>query len=701
MNHSEQASLSLRPLFAQDFYKVPVYQRNYDWGEPQIQQLVEDINDFANAEETSFYYIGSLVVHQKSDYFEVLDGQQRFTTLTLLMCYLKYRLPQLFKFYAKINLEFESRPKSEKILKKIYDVVSTTPAPQNKPTEALLELMNGISLKDFNPSIVSGFKIISRVVESSIEWEGDETSLTKFTQYLLEKVKMLRVNVPKNTDVTHYFEVMNNRGEQLEKHEIVKADLLSAVQDNEQDMVTIQKIWLACSDMSRYAQTRFSVVERKIIFGTSCEDFKYSNFNGLRDAISCEANGNLSNKSNTKSGITFTLDASLTLDDSLTLGQTLRVKNGSASNNDNEGREERFTSVIDFPNFLMQVLRLYVKKSSENELPALDDKAMITSFKQHIGDDAEKAKAFVFVLLKYRYLFDRFIVKREKTGDKGDDWSLKHYKLGENGSSYVSTFSRLDDSEADNGSCLMLLSAFHVSYPTNSRKNWLSAALYWLDQQDKPVSSEAYLWFLEELAKAFMLNRYLTGAPQDYLYFIYKIDQSSRDITVKSDAKVLANVDYAKDFLSYGPVRLFVFNYLDYLLWKEADIDIKRTVDNIDCKSVFRFSMNNSVEHFSPQTPKANEKLDSMTLHSFGNLCLLTNSDNSSLSNDGPEQKASILNLKRASMAPLSLKLELMMIKAAEWGDSSEKAKRIIEDHEKGMLKILVGNLDFTKLENR
>lgn len=717
--NSEQPSLSLQQLFKQDFYKVPVYQRNYDWGESQIQQLVEDINDFAKSNKAGFYYIGSLVVHQKTDYFEVLDGQQRFTTLTLLMCYLKYHLPSLFEFYEKPNLGFESRPKSENTLKKLCEVASTA-APKDKAREALLELINGISLKDFNPSIVNGFKIIDRVVARSIELEGGgkdgeienaESPLITFAKYLLSNVKILRVNVPKNTDVTHYFEVMNNRGEQLEKHEIVKADLLSAVQKNEHDMATVQKIWLACSDMSRYAQTRFSVAERKLIFENNCEGFKYNNFNDLRDAIyPDDANGNSTTRNSIESTSTESTSKerskTFTLDDSLTLGQAVEANDGNESKDEDDGREERFSSVIDFPNFLMQVLRLYVKNNSTDKLPPLDDKALIKTFKKHIGDDADKAKSFVFTLLKYRYLFDRFIVKREKTGGKGEDWSLKHYKFGKNGSSYVNTFSRLDDSEADNDSCLMLLCAFHVSYPTNSRKNWLSAALYWLEQRDKPVSSEAsvsskeYVLFLEALAKAFMVNRYLLAEPQDYPHFIYNIKQVSSEVTVKSDAEILAGVDYAKDFLNYGQVRMFVFNYLDYLLWKDKATEIRSADVKIDYKSGFRFSMNNSVEHFSPQTPKANEKLDLVTLHSFGNLCLLTNSDNSSLSNDGPEQKAKILNSKRDSMAPLSLKLELMMIEANAWGDSLSQAKTTIAEHEKEMLKILVSNLDVTLLKD-
>ncbi|WP_191603764.1 DUF262 domain-containing protein [Marinomonas algicola] len=697
-------SLCLKKLFQSDtYYKIPVYQRNYDWGKTQIQQLIVDINDFAKKDDVKkeeskgFYYVGSLVVHEKQGIYEILDGQQRFTTLTLIACYLKFRLPELFDWYEKTNLDFESRPISRSSLESFYQALSTPKESSGSASNDFLAAINALNIETLSPSMLNGIKVIDSVITDIFTDTKNDEAFKNFAEYLLKQVKILRVSVPANTDVSHYFEVMNNRGEQLEKHEIVKANLLSAVQNNVHDMATIQTIWLACSDMSRYAQTRFSVAERKKIFEDNYEGFKFNNFNNLRDAIypkvandnSAPKNsiGSSSESTSKESRITFSLEASLKL------GQKVTVNNGNESNDDDDGREERFTSVIDFPNFLMQVLRLYVKNNSTDELPPLDDKALIGSFKMHIGDDAKKAKLFVFTLLKYRYLFDRFIVKREKTGGKGEDWSLKHYKFGKNGSSYVNTFSRLDDSEADNDSCLMLLSAFHVSYPTNSSKNWLSAVLYWLDQQDKPVSSEAYLGFLKDLAKAFMVNRYLTAEPQDYPHFIYTIDKVNSEVGVKSETEILASVNYAKGFLRYGQVRLFVFNYLDYLLWKDRG----SSTDSIAAyKSGFRFSMNNSVEHFSPQTPKANEKLGPAALHSFGNLCLLTSSDNSSLSNDGPEQKAKILNARRKIMAPLSLKLELMLKQADAWSKSAEESAITIQEHETQMFRVLADNLNLS-----
>lgn len=63
-----------------DKYIVPLYQRAYAWTQKEIRQLIDDINDFDEEQ----YYLGSLIVHKREDAFEVIDGQQRLTTLYLL-----------------------------------------------------------------------------------------------------------------------------------------------------------------------------------------------------------------------------------------------------------------------------------------------------------------------------------------------------------------------------------------------------------------------------------------------------------------------------------------------------------------------------------------------------------------------------------------------------------------------------------------
>ena len=83
--------LTVDELFSHgNVYTVPIYQRNYAWRAAQIEQLISDIQDAAIGNESS-YFLGNLVVtpRAKSNDFEVIDGQQRLTTLYLLLTFLE------------------------------------------------------------------------------------------------------------------------------------------------------------------------------------------------------------------------------------------------------------------------------------------------------------------------------------------------------------------------------------------------------------------------------------------------------------------------------------------------------------------------------------------------------------------------------------------------------------------------------------
>src|SRR5690606_25740387 len=95
MSKAPSKPYTILQLLSEDInYQIPVYQRNYAWGRPQIRALIQDVYDYYLKSQTSRanYYIGSLVVAKKEHYFEVLDGQQRFTTLNLLALFLKSKL---------------------------------------------------------------------------------------------------------------------------------------------------------------------------------------------------------------------------------------------------------------------------------------------------------------------------------------------------------------------------------------------------------------------------------------------------------------------------------------------------------------------------------------------------------------------------------------------------------------------------------
>jgi len=119
-------------------------------------------------------------------------------------------------------------------------------------------------------------------------------------RYLLRNRKIVRTQSPPNTDLKHYFEVMNTRGEQLEKYDILKARLIEKL-ETQHDQVTVSRLWDACSQLHRHIQVQFSVdSERSAIFGDYWNAFVpqgsvmlFENLNSADeyDELPCKNNG--------------------------------------------------------------------------------------------------------------------------------------------------------------------------------------------------------------------------------------------------------------------------------------------------------------------------------------------------------------------------------------------------------------------------
>jgi hypothetical protein len=663
-NESIQA-LKVQALFEnKQTYIIPMYQRNYAWGEKEIDQLILDIQDYqkqpdqinqGQTQGNKKYYIGTLVVFERSNgTYEIIDGQQRFTTLTLLAICLK-RLSQEEKivldmsWFDQLNLDFESRPKSSLTF------------------QALLrgDHLQHLKSSEYNADLVQGFELLQRAIQKIIT-QGD---LSIFCKYLFENVVITQVAVPKDTNLNHYFEVMNSRGEQLEKHEILKAKLLSVlhkiedVGDRTSCMTLFTSIWNATANMERYVQYGFSTTQRDVIFGKDWGDFVPESASSLLKIFSknVESQEQTSSKSNFQS-----------------ISEMLKKVPERIKNKDTkEERPERFNSIINFPNFLLHVLQIWLSQTNRNQKVALDDKQLIDQFEEHIllknlgiqedKEAIENVKSFMFILLKSKFLFDQYIVKRDYSTDH-DDWSIKRLKLYERNSSYVYTFEGNNTDIAQR--VLLLMTAFHTATPTLSYKYWLNGALYWLYQnKDKSVSD--YFNALQHLARKFIFQRYLNEKQIDYFDLIY-------GTPAIDDLKI----NQFKRKISFGNIENnFVFNYLDFLIYCNAE---KRNLDDrYDVIKKFKFTQRSSVEHFYAQQIEGERaKLDDETLHRFGNLCLISSSKNSSIGNRSPSTKCEYFmpEIRKGKIDTLKLYLMIQLLeKEGDWSTTQ------IEKHEQAM----------------
>ncbi|WP_145152524.1 DUF262 domain-containing protein [Pseudomonas oryzihabitans] len=600
--------LSIRQLLGgHDDYVIPMYQRNYAWEEGEITQLIQDVIDYLPKPDKPArnYYIGSLVVYERADgktpVFETIDGQQRLTTLSLLTSYLKNSKAVDLDWYANLSIHFDSREHSRATFAAIFEGRF-----KDDPAEVLAE-------KQINTGILNGYRLIHKVLPHKLKENG--VSAQQFADFLFRYVQIMRVKVPADTDLNHYFEIMNNRGEQLEKHEVLKARMMETLQDCPHSQNCLHTVWEACANMERYVQMGFTPGQRGSVFGErNWGHFVPANFDELSAAL------------HSTQEVAYKAGAALSLTDIIGMPTVTAEKEGNG-----EDAPERFNTVINFPNFLLHVLRV----DTQADIP-LDDKRLLDLFETHVlkqPDPATAVKRFTFNLLRCKYLYDQYVIKREFIQGE-DGWSLKRFKWNDGGKaggagrgSYVNTFGEEEGSEGINRRILMLLSALHVSTPTLVYKHWLNAALHYLFHVEQ-IEAQAYLQQMESVAKAFVFDRFLAAeAGLEYFAIIY----GNKGVCQTRGEEVTAETLMPR--LRFGNIENnLVFNFLDYLLWLQHG-------KSEPVKS-YEFTFRSSVEHYYPQKPLSGiEPLAEDDLHSFGNLCLISHEKNSRLSNFTPEQK--------------------------------------------------------------
>jgi hypothetical protein len=599
---------NVQKLFTSGEYVIPIYQRNYAWEEPEISQLIQDIYDFATSDKKdSGYYIGTLVVydrHLKNEkvLYETIDGQQRLTTLNILVNVFnrafKSEIQEPIDY--RLNLSFDSRKKSMETLEVIARDTSALQYDQSK---------------DYSPNIQQAYADAEKKLKKLLR---SPEQVAAFYNFLAHKVRIMRVSVPHDTDLNHYFEIMNTRGEQLEKHEILKAKLLEVIHEDKALSYTFNLIWEACADMERYVQYGFNIEQRHALFSKNdWNKIAATTLEEIAQLVYPLKDSGQSNYGNFKHSLVEIIE---------------HPEHFGKTDQQDEEAPDRFTSVINFSNFLLHVLRI----QTEEDI-SLDDKRLLDLFDEQLNSRStlEKitfVKAFGANLLWCKWLFDNYIIKREFIREK-DQWSLKRLKWYKgNKVSYVNTFGSEKDTNGVNQELIMLLSMFHVSTPTLVYKHWLNAALYHVFSQYKgslassvAINPQNYLEYLTQLARAFLYDRYLSIQPGvvEYYDIIYRNGGRPQN----ADKPEYINLEVLH---SGTLVENFIFNFLDFILWKEG----------VDGAEQFDFAFRSSVEHYYPQNPIAKDyKIEQSICDQFGNLCLISRSKNSKLSNLLPEGK--------------------------------------------------------------
>lgn len=364
------------------YFTIPLYQRLFSWGEEQVKGLLYDLkNHFdQNINNDTPYYLGMLSCIKSGNRYDLIDGQQRFTVMTLLAIVLR-------NYYKEWNFFLDDG--------KRLRFISRT-----KDNEYLTALIQGLA-ESFDPNrkMEEGKKVIFNFMASQFSSDDMRETFAKNVynrlSFFFSALPLSYANNP--ASLNKYFEAMNAGGKGLEQHEILKVKLIQG----EKNKVLLTQIWNAVCDFNR------PVIKRD-------ENDQEENYRSkYMQAIDLCRNNRFNEA--------FDLcESSYDTEDNNEIGD-IEAKQQDFKQSFTETIERSF---ITFPEFLMMVIDIYLNLSGSysfyrNELLKIYDS-------HYIPDK----KDFYNQLLFYRLLLDYYIVYKE-----GDESANKYDILFKEGSS--------------------------------------------------------------------------------------------------------------------------------------------------------------------------------------------------------------------------------------------------------------------------
>lgn len=600
------------------FFNIPIYQRLYVWKDLQINTLLEDLYAAFQREEEN-YFLGSVMTVVNKGKFDLVDGQQRFTTLFLICKVINDLLgsetPDTVKEFCKkqgsLRLSFSIRENIARLLKD-----------ELKGIEENKELLKIPDVKN----MISGMGHIKLFLEE----KDHRNNLDDFAKFIVTKVVVIRTEIPEDADLNKIFELINGRGEQLSQTDILKSHILEKVRKevfSEDKLVRYSEIWDSCSDMSDYIE--FNIFRKDpnltwknlLLFRSDENDEETQNLDFRDDFL--EHYTSLPKDNSTVASEEKTSDL-------LSIINSHQQKEEKDSDDDNRGHDVR--SIVSFPMLLLYTLRIFLLKNKirlynvdRDDIDVFNEKYLLKTFSpftKWMDDNGGRAEEFIALLWKIRVIFDRYVVKFVKTDNNPDPVLLIQKP-------------RINKNEKKNS-----LSASRTFNDAVTTMNQLQSMLYFSQPRiyEHWICPFIYKIFVEQNEND--LLKYLQQLDNYLLCLSHEEDMIERTYNVMKDENNL-QVD-AQEFKKYFSDRIsdekgclfahYLFYKMEYILWgTRTDKEAKRW-------EKYRINSKNSVEHISPQTLKYDEGHIN-EYNRFGNLVLISGEANSSYSNKSYKEK--------------------------------------------------------------
>lgn len=639
---------ALHPNNIYELYNIPIYQRLFTWGKEQIETLLDDLlYEFLSTNRDGDYYLGVLTLTENANgRKDLVDGQQRFTILVLIGIALlneqdvKTEWLNFLQSEDNLRLDFSARPDDRNFIINLITAAKEKRLDDLLKTDSKDEYVND-TMKRALLMIKEYMRNINIIAEKVYPTENKDrhVSVCDFSQYIYNHLTFFSTELPKDYSarmLNTHFERMNSTGRNLENHEILKVSLLKEIHKEGGDAKYnyYVQIWNTASRMTDLIQPFYDEKTRaayiKIIK-------QIQQCNNLSDAFGIvEENQEKQIYENCQN-----------TDDNSIMAVIEGKKELTAINKNEEGITSNYRPFLTFTDFLLQVLYILLDDKIKKGIVIqqfFNPNKLIETFKQYLGKDITP-EVFITAVGKYRIIFDYYILRIDGNGS---------YRLASAGDK---EHDKLEQYEA-------------MLYADSSRYTY-------------------YRWI------PFILEYVSNGAnslDNEQLLSKLKVHDSLIDEHCETNFKNF----------SFGNFNNYYFRRLDYYLW-EFFIDTKKdgelsavipdncVIDDVAIKAIkdYKFHQYNSVEHFHPQSEKEQsiKWKDETSIHSFGNLALISNTFNSTQNDNSLEMKFARIEEQINQNKIESIKLVLMYYSAQQ--KATNWTKELMEKHKELMVKFL------------
>ena len=216
----------IRTIFSRE-YQIPMFQREYSWEQEQCETLWDDLIDFHNEKDKKDkYFLGNIVVHpiDESEKFSVIDGQQRLTTLLLL-------IRALFDNAVTVKALEECLKIKDKLSSELTNNIRLNSDVIENDKKNLEKIILEGRCDDENSRLYINYDMFKKKIS---DWKQGKISdeLNKLILTFLDNVVLLPILCETEDDALNIFETINNRGLSLSDADIFKSKLYAGIESS-------------------------------------------------------------------------------------------------------------------------------------------------------------------------------------------------------------------------------------------------------------------------------------------------------------------------------------------------------------------------------------------------------------------------------------------------------------------------------------